>query len=66
MTALEKPKIEEQEKYENLGGAYFPILQQDGSRVLIKIGNGRTIESILFLAYLRKHDRKIAQPETNK
>lgn len=46
------------EKYDNLGGVYFPILQQDGvTRVLIKIGAGDPAD-LLFLKYLRQHDRK--------
>ena len=53
------------EKYENLGGVYFPILQQDGSRYLTKVGDGKDQTSFLFLRYLRQHDRKIAPTESN-
>lgn len=46
------------EKYDNLGGIYFPILQQDGvTRVLTKIGAGNPGD-LIFLKYLRQHDRK--------
>jgi hypothetical protein len=48
-----------EEKYENLGGVYFPILQQDGTRIMTKIGNGKDAGSFLFLRWLRQHDRKI-------
>jgi hypothetical protein len=44
-------------KYENLGGVYFPILQQDGSRVMVKIGDGRDRSQFIFLGWLRQHDR---------
>lgn len=47
----------EDEKYENLGGIYFPILQQDGSRTMVRIGNGKERSQLTFLAYLRQHDR---------
>lgn len=53
----------EVEKYENLGGVYFPILQQDGSRYMSKVGDGKDQTSFLFLKYLRQHDRKIAPTE---
>lgn len=51
---------ETEEKYDDLGGVYFPILQQDGSRVLMRINKGRSPSDLLFLAYLRQHDRKQA------
>lgn len=46
-----------EERYEDLGGVYFPILQQDGSRVMTKVGNGKDQTSFLFLRWLRQHDR---------
>jgi hypothetical protein len=46
------------EKYPNLGGIYFPILQQNGSRQMIKISNGDHSSDLRFLAYLRQHDRQ--------
>lgn len=49
----------EEEKYENLGGIYFPILQQEGNRVMTKIGDGRDRSQIIFLGYLRQHDRQV-------
>lgn len=49
----------EEEKYENLGGVYFPILQQDGGRVMTKIGDGRDRGHIIFLGWLRQHDRQV-------
>lgn len=52
-------------KYNDLGGVYFPILQQDGKRILTKVGNGKDASSFLFLQYLRQHDRKIA-PQKGK
>lgn len=51
--------ITPEEKYENLGGVYFPILQQDGSRFLVKVSQGHKRSDVLFLRYLRKHDRQI-------
>lgn len=51
--------ISPEEKYENLGGIYFPILQQDGSRVMTKIGNGKDQTSFIFLRWLRQHDRQL-------
>ena len=45
-----------EEKYEDLGGVFFPILQQDGSRVLTKIGSGKDAGHIMFLGWLRQHD----------
>lgn len=53
------------EKYDNLGGMYFPILQQDGGRFLTKIGNGKDQTSFLFLQYLRQHDRAIATTQSD-
>ncbi len=52
-----------EEKYENLGGIYFPILQQDGTRVLTKIGNGKDSGQLMFLGYLRQHDRQVHKNE---
>lgn len=46
-----------EERYEHLGGVYFPILQQDGSRTMLKIGSGRDAGHIIFLGWLRQHDR---------
>lgn len=48
-----------EEKYENLGGLYFPILQQDGSRVMVKISNGHKRADVIFLRWLRQHDRQV-------
>ncbi len=45
------------EQYKNMGGVYFPVLQQDGSRVLVKVANGNDITSLMYLDYLRKKDR---------
>lgn len=45
------------DKYENFGGIYFPILQQDGSRVMTKIGSGKDQSHIILLGWLRQHDR---------
>jgi len=55
----------EDEKYNDLGGVYFPILQQDGSRTMVKIGDGKDVTSILFLEYLRQHDRHPPSPASN-
>jgi hypothetical protein len=49
--------IETTGKYENLGGIYFPILQQDGTRTMVKIGNGKDKSQVIFLGWLRQHDR---------
>ena len=46
-----------EEKYEDLGGVYFPILQQDGNRTTVKVGNGKDQSSFIFLDWLRQHDR---------
>lgn len=46
-----------EEQYEDLGGVYFPILQQDGKRVMTKIGSGKDAGHIIFLGWLRQHDR---------
>ncbi len=46
-----------EEKYENLGGIYFPILQQDGARIMVKVGNGRERSQLVYLGWLRQHDR---------
>ena len=46
-----------EEKYDKLGGLYYPILQQDGTRVQIKVSNGNHRSELNFLAYLRQHDR---------
>jgi hypothetical protein len=44
--------------YNELGGVYFPILQQDGkTRITIKINNGDKPTDIVFLGWLRQHDR---------
>lgn len=51
--------MSEEEKYPNLGGLHFPILQQDGKRQVIKISNGDHRSELQFLAYLSQHDRKI-------
>jgi hypothetical protein len=47
----------EEEKYKELGGVYFPLLQQDGTRFMHKISSEVTIFSKMFLEYLRQHDR---------
>ena len=47
-----------EENYNDLGGVYFPILQQDGTRQLIKISSQITKTSSMFLDYLRKTDRE--------
>ncbi len=46
-----------EQKYSELGGVYFPVLQQDGSRVFVKVASGNDIASIAYLKYLRKQDR---------
>lgn len=51
--------ISEHEKYQKLGGIFFPILQQDGVRQMVKINNGDHRSDIAFLHYLRQHDRQI-------
>lgn len=56
MTKLPDTSIVE-EQYEDLGGVYFPILQQDGKRVMTKIGSGKDAGHIIFLGWLRQHDR---------
>lgn len=53
----DQPPIDSTERYEDLGGVYFPILQQDGSRTMVKIGSGLDAGHIIFLGYLRQHDR---------
>lgn len=44
--------------YENLGGLYFPILQQDGTREMVRIATHPNKSQLLFLGWLRKHDRE--------
>ena len=51
--------IAPEERYENLGGVYFPVLQQDGARVLVKVADGKDAGSLLFLRWLRQHDRQV-------
>ncbi len=50
-----------EENYDDLGGVYFPIRQQDGTRQLIKISSQITKTSTLFLGYLRRMDREPAR-----
>lgn len=50
-----------EEKYENLGGIYFPILQQDGSRVMTRVATGHHRADVMFLRYLRQHDRQVGE-----
>lgn len=59
MTTNDTRIIAPEEKYENLGGVYFPILQQDGSREMVKVGNGKSRGDLLFLRWLRQHDRSV-------
>ena len=50
--------INDEEKYENLGGIYFPILQQDGkTRVMVKISNGDKRTDLDMLFHFRRMDR---------
>ena len=47
-----------EQNYRDLGGVYFPILQQDGvTRVMTKVSQGNDVSSLTFLEYLRQHDR---------
>lgn len=59
MTQHYTNSVAHEEKYENLGGIYFPILQQDGSRVLTRISYGHKRTDVIFLRWLRQHDRQV-------
>lgn len=48
-----------QDRYENLGGVFFPIRQQDGARFMVKVANGKDVGSLIFLRWLRQHDRQV-------
>lgn len=50
-----------EDNYDDLGGVYFPIRQQDGTRQLIKISSQINKTSTLFLEYLRRMDREPAR-----